>query len=493
MNKENVKENINGILEFIRERGWSVVIRGAISLAAVLAVLALYYAFAPRQESWQQEVAVTLETRNGAAVYPNDRLFSSTDILSSPVLNRVWMKHGLSGKVKFEDFCKWFSITSYDKKRAKIDAEYQAKMAKRNITVTELATLQREYEAKLAACEADNRYTLAMRPDAFLTKEASVALIGDVPSAWFAEYSTLNAPPMPSVMQANVLSAYAKRLEAGDGRSLELVEALRMYMREIGATCDYVRHHLLRGRNVTVDGVDLGAYEARLDLAKAEILRLKNRLLVNGDPEDLESFVMARLDDMACETLAVEEKANAVKQTIELLSETSGTRRGGIAKETTSTEGAVTLQADTSFFQDFTAMVRRDANQEAVQKYADELSTYRKELADIKARKLYFDQIGDYVKKTRVRTGAKKQEAALATEVAAYTAELTDIGDKVVAFRDRCLQVYRTPDMFFALPKPVAYAKGFVLSLPRVALGLLALWMLYNLAYLVGAWNASKK
>lgn len=493
MGNEAKKVNIESILAFVKAQGWCVAVRGIVSLGVVITLLAVYYAFASRRESWRQEVAVTLVANGGECRYPNDRLFSSSDLLSAPVLNRVWTKHGLPGKVKFEDFCMWFSIVSYDRDRPKIDAEYQAKMSKRNITVTELALLQREYEAKLAARAADNRYAIAMCPSVSLTKDESVSLINDIPAEWFAVYSVLNAPTMPSIVRADVLAAYAKRLETGNGRSLELVDALRLYVREISATCDYVRHRLLRGRNVIVDGVDLGAYEARLDLAKSEILRLKNRLLVNGRPEDLENFVSSRLDDMKCETLAVEEKAEAVKQTIELLAEMTGVRRGGPAKEPMSEEGAVTLQADASFFRDFTAMVRRDASQESVQKFATELSQYRKELAEIKARQLYYDQIGDYVKKTRTRTDTKKFEAELVADVTAFTTELVDIGNKVTAFRDRCLLVYRTPDMFYALPSPVAYAKSFSFSVPRLAFGLLALWAFYNLICLVLAWNKHAK
>jgi len=487
------KMTMADVMTFAREKWLSVAFRGGASLIAVIGLLALYYAFAPRMEGWRQELAVTLETRGGVAVYPNERPFSSSDLLSAPVLNRVWQQNGLKEKVKFEDFCKWFALVGYDREKSKLDAEYQSKMAKRNITVTELSTLQREYEGKLAAREADNRYVLSMQPTVALSKDQSTKILASVPRAWFDEYSVLNAPKMPAMMRAEVLTAYAKRLQAGDSRSLEMVDALRLYVQEISATCGYIRDHLLKGRNVVVDGTDLGAYEARLELTRAEILRLKNRLLVDGDPRELENFVAARLDDMACETLAVEEKASAVKQTVELLSEMSGVRRGSPAKETLSSEGAVTLQADATFFQDFTAMVRRDANQASVQKYADELSAYRKELADIKARKLYYDQIGEYVQKTRERAAVGKAVQRLAEEVSSYTAELVEIGSKVAAFRNRCLQIYRTPDMFYALPFPVTYAKCFVFSVARLALGLLALWALYNLSCLALAWNRCVK
>ena len=486
--KENVK--MDDIMRFAAKNGVKVMLKGAVSLAVVVGVIALYYAFAPRSESYKAEVQVTLESSDGAQVYPNGDGFGFRDIISAPVMNRVWRKYGFDKKdVKFEDFCGWFSIVAYDKERAKIDAEFQGKMSKRNITVTELSALQKDYEAKLAAL-ASNRFALTVRPDALLDRDTAARLLADIPETWFSEYVTIKAPQIPAVVSVDAIRSYVERSKASGGRALELVDAIRKYLTELKATCAFVRGGIMRGRNAKIDGVDLGTYESQLEVLSAEILRLKNRLLVGGSEADLGGYLAARQDDMECEKLELEERVKAVQQTLDLIGEV---KRGAAESKRGAASAAdasqLTLQADTGFFADFTAMVRRDANQELVQKYAQELTEFRKQQAALAARKLYYDQIERYMKANAAKTASGKTSADALAAIDGFTEQLFALGGKIVAFRDACLAIYRTSDQFYVISEPAAYAKSFKFTLPRFALGLLALWFLYNLIGLVKLWN----
>ena len=478
------------VRSFARAHFTGIAAKAAISFGVVLVALALYYAFAPRSESYRAEVQVTLESRDGAQVYPNGDRFGFRDIVSAPVMNRVWKKYGFDGKgVKFEDFCGWFSIVAYDKERAKIDAEFQGKMSKRNITVTELTALQREYETKLAAL-ASNRFALTVRPGALLDRDTAARLLTDIPETWFSEYATIKAPQIPAVVSVDAIRSYVERSKTSGGRALELIDAIRKYLTELKATCAFVRGGIMRGRNARIDDEDLGTYESQLELLSAEILRLKNRLLVGGSEADLRGYLAARQDDMECEKLELEERVKAVQQTLDLIGEV---KRGAAESKRGAASAAdasqLTLQADTGFFADFTAMVRRDANQELVQKYAQELTEFRKQQAELAARKLYYDQIERYMKANAAKTGSGKASADALAAIDGFTEQLFALGGKIVAFRDGCLATYRTSDQFYVIAEPAAYAKSFKFTLPRFALGLLALWFLYNLAGLVKLWN----
>ena len=481
------KVQMGDVMKFITENGVKIVLRGVVSLAAVIGVLALYYAFAPRSESYKAEVQITLETRDGAQVYPNGDRFGFRDVISAPVMNRLWRKYGFDKKgVKFEDFCGWFSIVAYDKERAKIDAEFQGKMSKRNITVTELTALQKDYEAKLAAL-ASNRFALTVRPESLLDRDTAAKLLSDIPETWFSEYATIKAPQIPAVVSVDAIRSYVERSKASGGRALELIDAIRTYLAELKATCTFVRSGIMRGRNAKIEGEDLGTYESQLEILMAEILRFKNRLLVNGSEADLGGYLAARQDDMECEKLDLEERVKAVQQTLDLIGDGKHSaveaKRGAVS----ATEASqLTLQADTGFFADFTAMVRRDANQELVQKYAQELTDLRKQQAALAARKLYYDQIERYMK---AHAGKSATEKNLPEVLDGFTQQLLEVGGKIVAFRDGCLSIYRTSDQFYVIAEPAAYAKSFKFALPRFALGILAIWFLYNLIGLVKLWN----
>lgn len=480
---------IEDVVNFIKANWLKLVLRGAISIMIVLVALALYFAVAPRSEAYRSEIQVTLESREGSRVYPNGDMFGLHDIISAPVLTRVWSKYGLDKKgVKFEDFSAWFSIVGYDKERAKIDAEFQGMMAKRNITATELANVQSQYEAKLASL-ADNRFVLTVCPGKALDRDTAVRLLNDVPKIWFEEYASIKAPQIPAVVSADAIRSYMKRSAESGGRALETIDAIRDYIEELRATCGFIRTGVMRGRNAKYDGVDLGSLESELSMLNAEVIRLKNNLLVNGGEADLGGYVRARLDDMACEKLALEERINAVRQTIDLVSDKRANEVRQIATVSPTDATPVTLQADSGFFTDFTAMIRRDANQELVHKYAQELTELRKQMANLSARKLYYDQIVNYVNENVAAGRSAQASDATKQAMASFTDELLKIGEKVVAFRDECLKTYRTPDQFFVVASTPAFSKSFTFSIARFALAILALWALYNLIALLKLWN----
>lgn len=483
--------DVASVISFLRLNWLKIALRGALSLCAVGALLALYIALAPRSEGYAIEVQVTLESSNGELVYPNGDAFGVHDIISAPVLNIVWRKYGLDAKgVKFEDFCQWFGIVGYDKERAKVDAEFQGKMTKRNITVTELVAVQKEYEERLASLSA-NRFILSMRPTATLDRRTMAKMLNDVPEAWFAEYSRLKAPTMPPVASVDAVRSYAARVKNDNARMLELMDTVHVYLRELGETCRYVRDGLMRGRNAQVDGVDLGAYESQLQLSRVEAMRAKNAILTDELSSDVSTYVALRQEDIACERMVVEERIAAVQQSIEALGDGSRNRVAqSPAKKDSAADGSlVTVQADAGFFADFADMVRRSANQAQISKYVDELTELRKQMANIRSRELYYEQIMQHVEKNKARNANAAESTKAQSVLGVLIPEILTLGERIVAFRDRCFSVYRTSDQFYVIAAPAAYDKSFVLPLSRFALGLFALWVLCNLAFVVQAWN----
>jgi len=488
------KMTVADVMTFARKNWLDVVMRAGASFVIIIGLLVLYYAFAPREASYRIDVQITLESTGANHLhYPNGRRFSTEDLISTPVLHRVWTKFGLEKAVEFDDFCKWFSLVGFDKDRAKLDAEYQTKMGKRNITVTELTSLQKEYETKISAL-SPNAFTVSMKPDSSLNRTRAVEILGAVPQAWYDEYAILNAPQIPAVMRPEAIRVYWKDLQDQKGRSLELVDTLRRFLAELRETCAYVRTKVLVGRNAIIDGTDLGTHEAHLTIYSSEILRLKNLLLENGDPNDLDGYVKSRLDDMACDELETQQGIEAVRQTLDILNEKSygagfAAAQNGAKNGTSGAASPVAMQTDGSFFNDFAQMVRKDAKQESVRKYADSLTEERRKLAELAARKLYYDQIENYIKAASKRPTPRPltSEAKAATD--RMVKNILDDGEKILAFRDKALKIYRTSNQFYALPGPAQFGRTFTFSIARLALGLLALWALYNFVFLIFVWN----
>ena len=491
MNEKKI--DFNSLISFVRTNGLKILVRGVLSLCVAVLLLVLYLAFAPRSERYAVEVQVMLESRAGRLYYPNYDNFGAHDIISSSVLNVVWKKYGLGAKgVNFEDFCQWFGIINYDEKRAKIDAEFQTKLSKRNITISELDSVQRDYEARLATLDA-HKFLLSMSPTHVLDSETAVRMLNDIPKIWFAEYSKLKGPLMPALSSGDAVKTYLEQTTKDTSRILELFDFLRFYSTELNATCSYIRNGLMRGRNISLDGVDLGVHESQLKIFNFELTRMKYRILTTVISPGFEEYIDARLENMACEQKAIDERITAVKTALEAFGGNVN-RDSNLKPEAERLRGAsvttpVTVQADAGFFADFAAMVRRDTNQEFVRKYVEELTQYRRQLADLASRKLYYDQIIEHLKSnSKCKEGQVRSDDML-KELASLDNGLLLEGEKIIVFRDRCFLIYRTSDQFFTIAKPASYGKGYVFSLFRFAVGILALWAIYNVFFIFCDWR----
>ena len=86
------------LIRFV-ERNWRrIVMRGVVSILAIVAVTAVYLVAAPGQRAYVAELHIALESSMNEAHYPDGSLFSMHDLLALPVLDRVWREQGLEAQ-----------------------------------------------------------------------------------------------------------------------------------------------------------------------------------------------------------------------------------------------------------------------------------------------------------------------------------------------------------------------------------------------------------
>ena len=478
------------LIQFVECNWLRIVMRGVVSVLTIAVATAVYLVAAPDREAYVAELHVTLDSFMNVAHYPDGSAFAMRDLLALPVIDRVWREQGLEAQgVSRETFETWFAIVGYGKDVAELEEKYDRKMSKKNIPVTELDTLQREYENKLTTLRT-HRVVLSMRPTVPVGESKAAALLDAVPRAWFDVYSVLRAPNAPDIVKNDAIGAYVTRIRAGNGRALELIDTVRYYMREVFATCGYIRQGLMLGRKIEVAGHDIEKYESQLAVMRAELIRLKNRLMVCGGEADLAGYVESRLDAVEREKLELDERTKAVSETLDMVSAEKRTSISfGNAAPSSSDATPIMLQADAGFLADFASMIRRDLNQTLLNKYTEELTDYRKSIADFDADKLYYDQIENYIRKSREKPASPEALATLRKDVNNLTDRLLAIGAKVVDLRDKCIEIYRTPEQFYVITEPAAVKRSYDFPPVRLVLGLLAIAFLGNLAGLVRLWN----
>jgi hypothetical protein len=130
---------------------WSMIV---LSLAVVsvgyLIVAIAYYLLKPSQVITSQSYRLDFE---GAATgtYPNGLKFSSNEIISTPLLLKVYQANHLDGMMRFDEFAHSIFILETNPEYERLNYEYQARLADPKLTVVDRERVQREWESKVAS------------------------------------------------------------------------------------------------------------------------------------------------------------------------------------------------------------------------------------------------------------------------------------------------------------------------------------------------------
>jgi hypothetical protein len=126
-------------------------------LAYLIVSLALYLA-GPAEQLTSQSFRLDFE-RAGKGEYPNKTKFNIADIISGPILTRVWQDNRLGDYIQFGDFSRSVFVLESNRQYELLAAEYQAKLADSKISTVDRERLQREFDLK-AESIAKNEYSI---------------------------------------------------------------------------------------------------------------------------------------------------------------------------------------------------------------------------------------------------------------------------------------------------------------------------------------------
>jgi hypothetical protein len=119
-----------------------------LSVATVYAVCAiLFYLLSPAERTTVQPFR--LEFRGATeGTLPNGVRFSPTEIISTPILLRVYASDQLSRFTTFGDFSRSFFVLESNREYEKLLSEYQARLSDARLTPLDRDRIQKEFEAK---------------------------------------------------------------------------------------------------------------------------------------------------------------------------------------------------------------------------------------------------------------------------------------------------------------------------------------------------------
>ena len=506
-NKMDVAEiSFAEIFAFFRKNAKKLAFFAAGSLILAVLLILIVYCFTPRVRSYQKTISLNLAYKDGAFCYPSRKKFSSADLISRPVLRKVYNEIGLGKQVPFEDFVRSFFIAQTSMKKAFLDAQFKAKMNVRNINMVQLQQLERDYREALAAVKS-SQVIIAMEPDFACNSVLAARILNAIPTAWFDIYSVQEAAHYPTPVPAQQIQGLARSI--GQEGQLILLEKCRLYCRQMQQLCSFL-NEMLQGRNIMLPtGESLGDLQTRLDmLARHQINVLQLYVLEHPEYYGVfdRVFLESRVKNMEFEHLRMQGRYDGVLAAMNtLIADGTGQNAGnapasiqdkrfGGSAASASNAAPVTLQLDAGFFSSIAQLIRNDINSDIRRSLAEKIMSYREELADLEAELKRYQDILDIVngKKNSKSQGAISKDKFYGL-VREMIADLFVLCNKVQQFRTLLLQEEHTSRQFCTQDSEVRAASSAMIPISRVALGILAVWALANCGFVFFQFQARKK
>ena len=125
---------------------------------AYLIVAVFLYLRSPSEQITSQTFRLDFEGA-GQGEYPNKTKFNIADIISGPIVTRVWQENHLGNYVPFGDFSRAVFVLETNRQFELLAAEYQTRLADPKLTPIDRDRLQKEFELK-AESITKNEYSI---------------------------------------------------------------------------------------------------------------------------------------------------------------------------------------------------------------------------------------------------------------------------------------------------------------------------------------------
>jgi hypothetical protein len=301
-----------------------IVILATVAIAIAYIVLAIgIYVFSPSQNVTTQQFRLDFE---GASTghYPNGLKFSTSDIVSTPILLAVFNENHLERFTKFPTFSRSIFVLEANPEYELLAASYAARLSDPRITAVDRERIQREWEAKAAAISKSDYSINWLRSAETASVPESVVRksLVDTLTLWAKTAATEQHVLMYrlSILSPDVVDGG----DVGTAEPVVAIQVLRSKIYRIIGNIDALKEvpgsELLRSH----DGVSLDESRLRLEeivrfRLEPMVARLMSTGLVVDRPFTLR-FLESQLAFDNRELKAKQDAAEAIKQSLAVYS-----------------------------------------------------------------------------------------------------------------------------------------------------------------------------
>ena len=453
----------------------------ASSFVIMLLVCAAVFCFCPRKKVYSVSMSILLEQKNGQYLYPSGKPFSSADLLSHPVLWQVYEDCNLKEVVDFDRFQRSFFVSQHNPAYAKVDAQYQAKLNQKNITIVDVKQLERDYQEALDLSRS-SLLTVSMIPDFPVSNLLATRIIKAVPQVWFDVYSKLEARPYPQMETSASMRELKKKI--GKEGQLVVLEKSRQFCQQLIKMCDLL-NNMLQGKNISLkSGEFIGDIRASLvSLNRYQINVLYQYVLTHPEYQGAfdRIFLESCLQNVNMDLARVKSKYDGAVESLNLVSSAQ------FAKPASEGAGSASVQLDGGIFHSIADLVRRDSTNDLRRIYAEKTMDYKEQSADLESDRIRYQDILGTLERNKVN-GVKYTTITreqFTGHMQAMFDELLFLGDQVIQFRDRIIREFLSSRQFCAVSKDTKLISDPVYPLKRIFAGFFVLWLLVNFSWMV--------
>ena len=463
------------IFDFLKRKRHRILFTAVISFCALFLIGLLVLLALPSNRVFSQKIRIQLPgSDNGAAIiYPSGKLFNQLDIISPAVLKQVYTDQNLASVIPFDKFQNLFSVVSYSQKLALLDADFDQKLAKRNLAVVDLNRLEAAYNRQLEALDTST-YRINMEPSIQLTNEKSVQILSAIPQTWMNLYRKMEGRKLP---QTDFDTNFEKKLrsELQTSRLIALDRAA-YYNDQLLKLCSTLQP-LLGNRNISLAS---GEYlsdlvESLHCIRKYQLDLLRQMILTSSNlRSDLDLyFIKSQIQYLQQELTSRQAQYDSVGKSLSIV---QAPVRSAAAAKNDGVPQQVSL--DSTVFAQIADLVRSDASNETRRKLADLNVTLGQDIARLQARLLYYQQILGDLERSKNTAGNVE---LFNQEFVKMVNNLVATSAKISSFKQLLTRDYLSSLEFYSPISQVSLQKARLLSPLKLVVFTFGIWVLFNL------------
>jgi hypothetical protein len=262
-----------------------------------------------------------------------------------------------------------------------------------------------------------------------------------------------------------------------------ILEKARFYSNLLKVSCDSLQK-MLDGKTIALDsGEYLEDIRRKLDHIQKFQINIFSQFIIMSSSffsQYDQIYLLRSLKTTNRELMEVEENIKYATQALELIRSTAPVRTPGAIRNQQGDYTTVNLEFNDSVFSQIAELIRNDVTNTVRRDVAQKIIAYGEQKARIVAEKAYIQDLLDTQKK-KTPIDELYSAAEIRSKMMVLQNDLLDIAQKIQQFRAKIMKDYLTARSFYTpASNSVKIRKDYTISIAKIALGLLALGILYN-------------